>query len=78
MLKLGRYPPKEIQLSHLNQVSNIIAFHADFFRGSSLRFLPHERLLSRVVKFFSHCVQIPVGAHVQIIGEPIGAVEVKV
>ena len=38
----------------------------------------HLRVLKGVVKFLSHCSQIPAGAHVQIIGEPIGAVEVKV
>ena len=40
--------------------------------------LPHKRLLNRVVKFPSHCSQISAGAQVQIIGEPTGAVEVKV
>ena len=41
--------------------------------------LPLKRLLNRVVKFPSHCSQISAGAQVQIIiGEPIGAVEVKV
>ena len=28
-------------------------------------------------KFLFHCLQIPAGAHVQIMGEPISAVEVK-
>ena len=38
----------------------------------------HQRVLKGVVKFLSHCSQISAGAHVQIIGEPVGAVEVKV
>ena len=41
-------------------------------------FLPHERLLNRKDKFLFHCSQISAGDHMQIIGDPIGVVEVKV
>ena len=49
------------------------------FLGVRQAFLPYERLLNQVVKFLSlcSCSQISVGAHAQIIGEPIGA-EMKV
>ena len=53
-----------------------IASYADVLRGLS-RVSPHECLLKQVVKFLSHCSQISAGTHVQIMGEPIGAVEVK-
>ena len=48
------------------------------FLGVCNVLLPHECLLSRVVKFLSHFSQTPAGAHAKIIGEPISAVEVKV
>ena len=41
-------------------------------------FLPYKHLLKREVKFLFYCSQISAGAHVLTIGEPIGAVEVKV
>ena len=47
------------------------------FLGVCRVFLPHECLLKQLVKFLSHCSQISAGTHVQIMGEPIGAVEVK-
>ena len=55
------------------------------FFPSSLRPYPFQRLLTGyptnvcwIEWFPSHCSQISAGAQVQIIGEPIGAVEVKV
>ena len=48
------------------------------FLGVRHVFPAHERLLNRVVKFLSYFWQISAAAHVQIIGEPIGTVEVKV
>ena len=55
--------------------SNKIASHTDVLRGSSrvpaLRTEPKD-------KFLSHCSQISAGDHMQIIEDPIGAVEVKV
>ena len=54
-----------------------VASHADVIRGSSG--VPAS-LTSAEPKdtFLSHCLQISAGAHMQIIGNPIGAVEVKV
>ena len=54
-----------------------LASHADVLRGSSR--VP--ALLTSVEpkdKFLSHCSQISAGNHMQIIGDPIDAVEVKV
>ena len=42
------------------------------FLGVRHAFLPHERLLN------SNCLQISAGDHMQIFGDPIGVVEVKV
>ena len=54
-----------------------LASHADVLRGSSRVAAP---LMSAEPKdkFHSHCSQISAGDHMQIIGDPIGAVEVKV
>ena len=54
-----------------------LASHADFLRGSSR--VPAPRTSAEPKdKLLSHCLQISAGDHMQIIGEPIGAVEVKV
>ena len=54
-----------------------VASHVDILRGSSR--VPAPRMSAELKdKFFSHCSQISAGDHMQIIGEPIGAVEVKV
>ena len=56
--------------------SNKIASHADVLRGSSR--VPAPRTSAEPQdKFVSHCSQISAGNHMQIIGDPIGAVEVK-
>ena len=54
-----------------------LASHADVLRSSSRVAAP---LMSAEPKdkFPSHCSQISAGDHMQIIGDPIGAVEVKV
>ena len=54
-----------------------VASHADVLRGSSR--VPAPRTSAEPKdKFLSHCSQISAGDHMQIIGDPIGAVEVKV
>ena len=54
-----------------------IASHADLLRGSSR--IPAPRTSAKLKdKFLSHCSQISAGDHMQIIGDPIGAVKVKV
>ena len=54
-----------------------VASHVDILRGSSR--VPAPRMSAELKdKFLSHCTQISAGDHMQIIGEPIGAVEVKV
>ena len=54
-----------------------VASHADVLRGSSR--VPAPRTSAELKdKFLSHCSQISAGDHMQIIGDPIGAVEVKV
>ena len=54
-----------------------VASHADVLRGSSR--VPAPRTSAEMKdKFLSHCSQISAGDHMQIIGDPIGAVEVKV
>ena len=54
-----------------------LASHADVLRGSSR--VPAPRTSAELKdKFLSHCSQISAGDHMQIIGDPIGAVEVKV
>ena len=54
-----------------------IASHADVLRGSSRVPAPLTSAEPKD-KFLSHCSQISAGDHMQIIGDPIGAVEVKV
>ena len=50
---------------------------ADVLRGSSR--VPAPRMSAEPKdKFLSHCLQISAGDHMQIIGDPISAVEVKV
>ena len=51
--------------------------HADVLRGSSRVPVPRTSADPKE-KFLSHCSQISAADHMQIIGEPIGAVEVKV
>ena len=54
-----------------------LASHADVRRGSSG--IPAPRTSADPQdKFFSHFSQIMAGDHIEIIGDPIGAVEVKV
>ena len=54
-----------------------VASHADVLRGSSR--VPAPRTSAEPKdKFLSHCSQISAGDHMQIIRDPIGAVEVKV
>ena len=54
-----------------------VASHVDILRGSSR--VPAPRMSAELKdKFLSHCSQISAGDHMQIIGEPIRAVEVKV
>ena len=76
-------------LLHLNYVAFFVQLPVcshdgqDVFYNLNVRrvphaFLPYKHLLKREVKFLFHCSQISVGAHVLTIGEPIGAVEVKV
>ena len=55
----------------------VVASHADVLRGSSR--VPAPRTSGELQdKFLSHCSRISAGDHMQIIGDPIGAVEVKV
>ena len=54
-----------------------LASHADVLRGSSHVPAPQTSAEPKV-KFVSHCSQISAGDHMQIIGDPFGAVEVKV
>ena len=55
---------------------NLVASHADVLRVSSR--VPAPRTSAELKdKFLSHCSQISAGEHVQILGDPIGAVEVK-
>ena len=54
-----------------------LASHADVLRGSSCVPAP-QTSADPQDKFLSHCSQISAGDHMQIIGDPIGAVEVKV
>ena len=53
------------------------SLHADVLSGLSL--VPAPRTSAEPKdKFLSHCSQVSAGDHMQIIGDPIGAVEVKV
>ena len=55
----------------------VLASHADVLRASSR--VPAPRTSAEPKdKFLSHCSQISAGDHMQIIGNPLGAVEVKV
>ena len=59
------------------RVGHELASLADVFRGSSR--VPAPRTSAEPKdEFLSHCSQISAGDHMQIIGDPIGAVEVKV
>ena len=56
-----------------NLSSPSLASHADILRGSS--HVPAPRTSAELKdKFVSHCSQISAGDHMQIIGDPIGAV----
>ena len=58
-------------------INHEIASHADVLRGSSR--VPAQRTSAEPKdKFLSHCSQISASDHMQIIEDPIGAVEVKV
>ena len=54
-----------------------VASHAEVLRGSSCVPAPLTSAELRD-EFLSHCSQISAGDHMQIIGDPIGAVELKV
>ena len=54
-----------------------LASNADVFRGSS-RVPVTLTSAEPKDKFLSHCSQILAGYHMQIIGDPIGVIEVKV
>ena len=54
----------------------LVYSHADVLRGSSHVPAPLTSAEPKD-KFLSLCLQISAGDHMQIIGEPIGAVEVK-
>ena len=55
----------------------LLASHADVLRGSSC--VPAPRTSAELKdKFLSHYSQISGGVQMQIIGDPVGAVEVKV
>ena len=56
---------------------NRLASQEDVLRGSSRVHAPWASAELKD-KFFSHCSQTSAGDHMQIIGDPIGAVEVKV
>ena len=58
-------------------VTGALASHADVLRGSS-RVSASQTSAEPKDKFLSLCSQISDGDHIQIIGDPIGAVEVKV
>ena len=58
-------------------INHEIASHADVVRGSSRVPAPRTSAESKD-KFLSHCSQISAGDHMQIIGDPSGADEVKV
>ena len=65
-------PPRKV-----HKVKRSIASPADILRRASR--VPSPRTSAELKdKFLSHCSQISAGAHTQIIGDPIGAVEVKV
>ena len=54
-----------------------LASHADVLRGSSRVPAPRTSAEQKD-NFLSHCLQISAGDHMHIIGDPIGAVDVKV
>ena len=54
-----------------------LASRADVLRGSSRVPAPRTSAEQKD-SFLSHCLQISAGDHMQIIGDPIGAVDVKV
>ena len=61
----------------ITTASEALASHADVLRGSSR--IPAPRTSAELKeKFLSHCSQISAGDHMQIIGDLIGVVEVKV
>ena len=77
-LALDRYMAVVKPLKYVNIITaRRVAAHADVLRGSSR--VPAPRTSAELKgKFLSHCSQIPAGDHMQIIGDPIGAVEAKV
>ena len=60
----------------MGQFFGHILFYADVRRGSSRVPAPSTSAEPKV-KFLSHCSQISGDDHIKIIGDPIGAVEVK-
>ena len=77
-LALDRYIAVVKPLKYVNFITaRRVASHTDVPRGSSR--VPAPRTSAELKnKFLSHCSQIPAGDHMQIIGDPIGAVEAKV
>ena len=59
------------------RVRNYIASHVDILKGSSRVLAPLTSAEPRNT-FLFYCSQLSAGDHMQIIGDPIGAVEVKV
>ena len=69
--------PRATILGDCSESTLILASHADVLRGSSR--VPAPRTSAELkYKFLSHCSQISAGDHMQIIGDPSGADEVKV
>ena len=66
-----------VALDHIAQSSSALASHAHVLRSLSRVPAPLTSAEPKD-KFLSHCSQISAGDHMQIIGDPIGAVEVKV
>ena len=66
-----------VDLDHIAQSSSVLASHAHVLRSSSRVPAPLTSAEPKD-KFLSHCSQISTGDHMGIIGDPIGAVEVKV
>ena len=77
-LALDRYMADVKPLKYVNFITaRRVASHTDVPRGSSR--VPASRTSAELKdKFLSHCSQIPAGDHMQIIGDPVGAVEAKV
>ena len=77
LVLLLQWPSWKVALNALFSTGRQIASHADVLRCPSR--VPASRTSAEPKdKFLSHCSQVSAGDHMQIIGDPIGAVEVKV